>query len=69
MGLKRDLAHWIVNEYNNRIKKGEKFKVDEFYDDFIGDFQVIFKKVAKKHYKAHFGWGYWLYNGDDFVVY
>lgn len=69
MGLKQELAHWIVNEYNNRIKDGEKFRVDEYYDDFIDGFQVTFKRVLKKHYKEHFGWGKWLYKSDNFDVY
>lgn len=69
MGLKHDVAHWIINEYNNRIQKGEKFKIDEYYDEFVEGYQVTFKKVEKKHYKEHFGWGGWLYKSDDFDVY
>ena len=65
-GLKQDLAHWIINEYNNRIKAGEKFIPGEFYAGFVGNFDVTFKEVEEKHYKEYFGWGRWLYKGNNF---
>jgi hypothetical protein len=24
-GLKRELAHWMINEYNSRVRAGERF--------------------------------------------
>lgn len=67
-GLKRDLAHWIINEYNDRIRAGERFEPDQLYSGFLGDFDVMFRPVLKEHYEEYFGWGRWLYNGDDFDV-
>lgn len=67
-GLKQDLAHWIINEYNNRIKAGEVFSPVEFYDGFVGDFDVTFKEVEEKHYQEYFGWASWLYKGNNFKV-
>lgn len=68
-GLKRDLAHWIINEYNNRVREGESFEADRPYSGFLGDFDVIFRPVLKEHYEEYFGWGRWLYEGDGFNVY
>lgn len=67
-GLKQEIAHWIANEYNNRVKAGEAFKPDQYYSDFLEGFEVTFKEVEKKHYSEYFGWGNWLYNGNDFKV-
>ena len=55
-GLKRDLGHWMINEYNARVRDGETFEQDGFYGGFLEDFQVTFKLVEKKHYDEYFGW-------------
>jgi len=68
VGLKKELAHFIVNEYKDRLLAGESFEVGEFYSDFLGDFDVCFIEVDKSHYKEHFGWGLWLHNGDSFKM-
>ncbi len=68
-GLKEELAHFIINEYNNRIKAGEKFRPNLYYAGFLGQFEITFKKVRKKHYKEYFGWLYWLNGNDKFHVY
>jgi hypothetical protein len=65
-GLKQELAHWIINEYNSRIKKGEIFMPDKFYEGFLDGFKVTFKKVQKTYYDEYFGWAKWLYGGDGF---
>ncbi len=67
-GLPQELAHWMVNEYNSRVKAGESFKVGEYYPGFLEGFDVTFKEVEKKHYREYFGWGHWLYKSDSFKV-
>ena len=67
-GLGKDIAHWMVNEYSNRVKNGESFKPGEYYSDFLEGFDVTFKEVEKKHYPEYFGWVKWLYKSDDFKV-
>ncbi len=68
-GLKQDVAHSIINEYNGRIRKGESFEPDETYDGFLGGFDVLFRPVLKEYYEEYFGCGRWLYNGDNFRIY
>jgi len=41
---------------------------DKFYSDFLEGFEVTFKEVTKRHYPEYFGWGNWLYKGDEFRV-
>lgn len=65
-GLQQELAHWIVNEYNNRVKAGEVFENDQYYSGFIEDFEVAFKEVEQHHYPEYFGWASWLYSGNAF---
>ena len=67
-GLKRELAHWMINEYSNRIKEGEEFLPGQFYADFLDGFDVTFMDVAKEHYKEYLGWGLWYNSGDNFKM-
>lgn len=67
-GLEQELAHWMISEYNKRIKAGEVFSPGEFYDGFVGDFDVMFKEVEEKHFQEYFGWARWLYKGNNFKV-
>ena len=67
-GLKQELAHSIINEYNERVRAGEQFETDTPYSGFIGNFDVMFRPVLKGHYAEYFGWERWLYEGDEFRV-
>jgi hypothetical protein len=67
-GLNRDLAMWMINEYNRRIREGERFEPFLSYSGFLDEFEVTFREVEKQHYPEYFGWGSWLYKGDDFRV-
>lgn len=68
-GLNFDVAHWIINEYNRRVRTGEAFIANVPYDDFIDGFPVIFSPFFKQHYRAHLGWGLWFYGSDRFDVF
>jgi len=63
-GLKNEVAQWLINEYNNRIRNGEVFEPSKLYGGFLDGFDIAFIEVEKKHYKEHFGWGLW-YNKDE----
>jgi len=39
-GLKREIAHWMINEYQRRVNEGEAFEPTKYYDDFLEGFQV-----------------------------
>ena len=67
-GLKRELAHWMINEYARRIKEGEAFEPSKYYNDFLEGFEVTFIEVAKERYKEHFGWGLWYNKGYNFKM-
>ncbi|WP_428241178.1 DUF4262 domain-containing protein [Gynuella sp.] len=67
-GLKPEIRQYLVNEYNHRIKAGERFIPGRFYSGFLGDFDVTFIEVSEQHYREHFGWANWLYHGNEFKV-
>ena len=50
VGLKRELAHPIINDYKNRLLQGESFEPNKFYKDFLEDFDVCFIKVDKSEF-------------------
>ncbi|MBK6922880.1 MAG: DUF4262 domain-containing protein [Deltaproteobacteria bacterium] len=66
LGLGREIAHSIVNEYNTRVRGGERFLPGRFYDGFLEGFEVTFERVHRGHYREHLGWDLWLHKGDAF---
>jgi len=68
IGLKEPIAGFLVNEYNTRVQAGEDFTPGKMYDGFLEGFACTFEPVAKRHFKEYFGWGRWLYGGNNFEV-
>ena len=68
IGLKQPLAHFIVNEYNRRVRNGEKLEVGMMVSNFIGGFDCQLRAVHPSHYREYFGWNIWLYKGKNFRV-
>jgi hypothetical protein len=68
IGLKRELAHSIVNSYNKRIRTGERFEHGRGYSDFVGGFDCQMRPVDSSHYRDYLGWCRWFYKGDNFRV-
>lgn len=66
IGLSQPLAHFVVNEYNLRVRAGESFQPGVFYNGFLEGFAVTFVRVDRSHYREYLGWARWLYDGDDF---
>ncbi|MBJ2154101.1 DUF4262 domain-containing protein [Paracoccus sp. IB05] len=68
-GLKLEVGHWIINEYNRRVREGETFVPNQPYEGFLDGFPVFFSPMLKDHYAEHVGWGLWLHNDDNFRVF
>lgn len=66
IGLKQELAHAVVNDYNQRGQAGEVFTPGELYSDFLEGFDVTFERVDRAFYAEYFGWDLWLYGGPEF---
>ena len=68
IGLKRDLAHFVVNEYNKRVRGGERFVPGQLYSGFIGSFDVLAEEVPLSEFDEYFGHCLALYGGPNFRV-
>lgn len=68
IGLKQPIAHFVVNEYNRRVRAGDKFVPGEYYAGFIEGFDVLVETVEREFYREYFGWDLWLYDGANFEV-
>ncbi|HXU87235.1 MAG TPA: DUF4262 domain-containing protein [Methylomirabilota bacterium] len=66
IGLKQPIAHFVVNEYNTRVRAGERFLPGSRYDGFLEGFRVQFEVVAAEHFDEYLGWDKWLYGGKNF---
>lgn len=43
IGLKRPLAHFILNEYNRRVQSGERFATGQLASGFVDGFECQFR--------------------------
>jgi hypothetical protein len=68
VGLKQPLAHFVVNEYNRRVREGEAFVAGKKYNGFIEGFEVLAESVHASNYDEYFGYNLWLYQGPNFEV-
>ncbi len=68
IGLKQQLAHFIVNEYNRRIRTGDQIQPGNRYEGFLEGFDVAAATVDPSHYDEYFGQNLRYYSGRDFRV-
>jgi hypothetical protein len=66
VGLKEPISHFIVNEYNRRVRAGEKFAIGSFYHGFVEGFECQIRTVDQAYFKEYMGWCLWLYQGPNF---
>lgn len=66
VGLKPELSHWLVNEYNRRAKAGQALVPGVLYLGFLEGFAVRFGPVARAHRKTYMRSACWLHEGSDF---
>ncbi|MBH9554051.1 DUF4262 domain-containing protein [Inhella gelatinilytica] len=66
VGLKPEISHWLVNEYNRRVRAGERFSPGVLYADFLEGFEVQFGLVDRQHRAEYMRSASWLYGGPDF---
>ena len=72
IGLKRPMAHFVVNEYNTRVRTGEIFEAGKLYAGFLEGFDVMFKPVPPDVYPEYLGhdlawYGDWRFKAVQLV--
>jgi hypothetical protein len=68
IGLKQPLAHYIINEYNRRVREGEHFEAGQPVSGFLEGFDCQLRSVDRSHYPGYFGRDLWFYKGNGFRV-
>ena len=68
VGLKQPMAHYVVNEYNRRMRGGESLIPGNKYAGFIESFEVLATSVHASNYDEYLGYNLWLYQGPNFSV-
>ena len=68
IGLKRAMAHAVVNTYNARVRAGERFEPGKFYAGFIEGVEVAVADVPHSAYADYFGKSLDFYGGPKFSV-
>jgi Domain of unknown function (DUF4262) len=66
IGLKQPIACFVLNEYNRRIRQGEKFNDGQMSGGFLEGFECQFQTVHRTHYPEYLGWAQWLYKREEF---
>jgi len=68
IGLKQPMAHFVLNEYNSRVRAGERFEVGSSYSGFLEGFEVFVEDVPLSAYEDYFGQDIDFYSGPHFKV-
>ena len=68
VGLKQPVAHFVLNEYNRRVRDGERFSDGQFSGGFLEGFDCCFREMDRSNYREYVGWDIWLYGGESFKV-
>jgi hypothetical protein len=68
IGLKEDLAHFLLNEIARRFKVGVRFSEGQRERELIANVECEFREVEKQWLRQVMGYAIWFYGGDDFPV-
>lgn len=66
IGLRQELAHVIINDYQERLRSGEIFRAGERYAGFLEGFDVMLARVAESFYDEYLGYNLRFYDGANF---
>lgn len=53
IGLRHELAGFLVNEYNRRVRAGRRFKRGTRYKGFLRGFSVYFEPARRERYRRY----------------
>jgi hypothetical protein len=68
IGLKRPMAHSVINEYNRRVREGERFEIGKYYAGFLEGFEVCIGAVPRSAFDEYFGQNIDFYGGRELDV-
>ena len=68
IGLKQPMAHFVVNEYNRRVRAGDSVSTGKMHSGFVQGFDLAAEKVDPSFYEEYFGYNLWFNQGPSFEV-
>jgi hypothetical protein len=68
IGLKNEVAHWLLNECSRRLQAGVKVENGSRVEELLVTVECEFRSVERKWLKQTMGYAVWFYGGDDFEV-
>jgi hypothetical protein len=66
MGLQHSVAHRLVNDMGDAIRRGERYEPGQKYDGLAAGFPLAFVSRARRYYREYLGYALWLYQGPEF---
>jgi hypothetical protein len=69
VGLKREVAHAVLNIVASTLAEGRKPDLVATNDDLLEGYPCCFVEVSKSHYREYVGTARWYYEGDSFPLY
>lgn len=68
-GLKREVAHEIVNIIATGVAAGRRLDLSLPTDELMNNGSCVFVEVPHDQYSEHVGFARWYYQGDKFPLY
>jgi hypothetical protein len=69
VGMKQDLAHYLLNEAARRMKQGLRLAGGHRAKDLLENVECEFREVGQ-HWAQHvMGYALWFYGEDEFPVF
>jgi hypothetical protein len=68
LGLRPQVAHQLVNDMGEAIRKGQRFEAGQRYEEIAAGFPLAFVEMDKRYYREYLGYAGWFYQGPDFPV-
>lgn len=67
-GLSSKMQHWMINEFYNRLQKGEQFVPGAEVSGFLEGYPVVFIEAGERAARDYMNFTRWYYEGEPFPV-
>ncbi|HEX6803641.1 MAG TPA: DUF4262 domain-containing protein [Terriglobales bacterium] len=68
IGLKLDVAHWLLNECARRLQQGLRLEESQRVDGLLSNVECEFRAIEKRWIRQTMGYAVWYNGGDGFGV-
>jgi len=68
IGLKKDLAHILINNIAYDVKQGQTYKSGTYYSAILDNYECLMLEVDRKNYDEYVGQAIRFYKNNDFPL-